>query len=445
MKFTANIISVPKANKKRKVFKMNRNFAKISALILASSMLLSLTACDTAQTSSSQSQTETSSEDNTTTIADSADVPQSSEAESKEESTTTTSEETKAPVGVDGVQTNGQLVVDIDGHTWGISLYGGGDGANYASYLNLFKEKVGSNVNVFNMVVPTAGAYYMPQGYEDYNASHQDSINSIANKLVGVINVDGYSALEAHKDEYIYTRTDHHWQPLGAYYAAKEFCEMALVPAKELSTYEKVDIEGFVGTMYAFTDYNERIKKDPDVFTYYVPSTKYEATYFTTDCKIDPASQYVKTIFVEQPVGGAYSTFMGGDKKIVKIETENKNGRKLCVFKDSYGNAEIPFLVDSFEEIYVCDIRYFDLYAPEFVLDNGITDVLFTMCTFSAVGVNAEHIKSQLLDESREGKYDPAETDIAQTTPADTTAQTKPAETPAETKPAQTPAETTAE
>lgn len=113
------------------------------------------------------------------------------------------------------------------------------------------------------MVVPTAGAYYLPEGYEKYNASHRDSINSIANKLVNVINVDGYAALEAHTNEYIYTRTDHHWEPLGAYYAAKAFCEMAQVPVKELSTYKTETIEGFVGTMYAFTEYNERIKTTP--------------------------------------------------------------------------------------------------------------------------------------------------------------------------------------
>lgn len=70
---------------------------------------------------------------------------------------------------------------------------------------------------------------------------------------------------------------------------AKAFCEMAQVPVKELSTYKTETIEGFVGTMYAFTDYNERIKNDPDTFTYYIPSTDYTATYYTTDFKVDGA------------------------------------------------------------------------------------------------------------------------------------------------------------
>ena len=62
---------------------------------------------------------------------------------------------------------------------------------------------------------------------------------------------------------------------------------MAQVPVKELSTYKTETIEGFVGTMYAFTEYNERIKNDPDTFTYYIPSTDYTATYYTTDFKVD--------------------------------------------------------------------------------------------------------------------------------------------------------------
>lgn len=380
---------------------------RVTAAILACATALGATACSSQDAGSSDSKSESSitessatesKNDNSSSDSESVSATDSSDkSDSSDSSVSSDTSSNEKPAGVDGVQTNGQLVVDINGHTWGISLYGGGDGANYATYLNEFKEKVGSSVNVFNMVVPTAGAYYLPAGYEDYNASHRDSINSIANKLVNVINVDGYAALEAHTDEYIYTRTDHHWEPLGAYYAAKAFCEMAQVPVKELSTYKTETIEGFVGTMYAFTDYNERIKNDPDTFTYYIPSTEYAATYYTTDFQVDEQFSQFHSIFVDQPASGAYSTFMGGDQKIVKIETANKNGRKLCIFKDSYGNAEVPFFIDSFEEIYVCDIRYFDLYAPDFIKDNGITDVLFTMCTFSAVGENAEGIKNNLL------------------------------------------------
>ena len=377
---------------------------KILSAIMAMAVVFTLAGCQDVSTSSGATSSDNNSSvtENSSTSEESKEesgTPDESKTETSSAPETTTENKggNDKPVGVDGVVTNGQVAVTIDGHRWGISLYGGGTGENYAKYLNEFKEKVGSNVNVFNMVVPTASAFYLPQGYEEYNASHRDSINNIANNLVNVINIDGYAALEAKTDEYIYTRTDHHWMPLGAYYAAKAFCDVAMVPVKELSTYEPVDVEGFIGTMYAFTEYDEQIKNDPETFRYYIPSTEYTATYYKTDFTLDEEVKYFTSIFVEQPASGAYSTFMGGDQKIVKIETENKNGRKLCVFKDSYGNAEIPFFIDSFQEIYVCDVRYFDVYAPDFVKNNGITDVLFTMCTFSAVGENAEGIKNNLL------------------------------------------------
>ena len=70
------------------------------------------------------------------------------------------------------------------------------------------------------------------------------------------------------------------------------------------------------------------------------------------------------------------------------------------VFKDSYGNAEIPFYFGSFDEVYVCDMRYFDLNAADFVKFTGATDLLFTMCTFSAVGPNANGLDIALSNPS---------------------------------------------
>ena len=45
--------------------------------------------------------------------------------------------------------------------------------------------------------------------------------------------------------------------------------------------------------------------------------------------------------------------------------------------KESYGNAFIPFLVDSYEYVYVIDYRYWSGDLADFVIDNGIDDVLF--------------------------------------------------------------------
>lgn len=292
-----------------------------------------------------------------------------------------------------GVITNGQVVTKLDdGHYWGISLFGGGKGTTYATALNSFREQLGDNVNIYSMVVPTAGQFYLPRKYDQYNASHKDSIDSINSQLAGGITaVDAIAALGAHTNEPIYTRTDHHWQALGAYYAAEAFAKAAGVPFADISTMTPVEIEGYVGTMYTFTE-SANLLNDPEVFTYYKPSNDYTTYYYDTAYNFD----YEFPFFVGMPVGSSYSTFMGGDAKIVRIETDVDNGRKLLIFKDSYGNAEIPFYFGSFEEIYVCDMRYFDLNAIQFIKEHEITDLLFTMCTFSAVGPNANGLVNVL-------------------------------------------------
>lgn len=321
----------------------------------------------------------------------------------------------------DGVITNGQVVTKLDdGHYWGISLFGGGKGTTYASALNRFSKELGEDVRIYSMVVPTAGEFYLPEKYADYNASHRKSVDSI-NAQFGeeIIAVDGITPLSEHTDEPIYTRTDHHWQALGAYYAAQAMAKAADVPFADIETYEKVVIDGYVGTMYTYTE-SVNLLEDPEEFVYYKPTNDYKVYYYDTSYNFD----YNFPLFIDMPVGSSYSTFMGGDAKIVRIETDCKNGRKLLIFKDSYGNAEVPFYTSSFEEIYVCDMRYFDLNAVEFIKEQGITDLLFTMCTFSAVGPNAKGLEVLLENPTRAELGAMATTTTAETTPPETTKKT---------------------
>lgn len=299
----------------------------------------------------------------------------------------------------DGVITNGQVVIKLsDGHYWGISLFGGGKGKTYAEALNRFNEELGDDVRIYSMVVPTAGEFYLPDKYADYNASHRKSVESINSMLnEDIIPVDAISTLWEHTEEPIYTRTDHHWQALGAYYAAETFAKAADVPFAALDTYTEVVKDGYVGTMYMYTE-STSLLNDPEQFVYYKPSNDYTVYYYDTAYNFD----YNFPLFVDMPIGSSYSTFMGGDAKIVRIETDVKNGRKLLIFKDSYGNAEVPFYTGSFEQIYVCDMRYFDLNAAEFIKNEGITDLLFTMCTFSATGPNAKGLNNVLNNPTKE-------------------------------------------
>ena len=289
----------------------------------------------------------------------------------------------------EGIVTNGTVVCEIDGHWWGISFYSGGyNRDNFVQYVNNFARDLGDGIQTYVMTTPTHSEFYTPANFADYNASQSYVIEYVGERLDdNIININCCPALEQHLAEPIYLRTDWHWQPLGAYYAAECFAKAAGVPFADISTYERTDYEGFVGSQYSVTTQDARLLNDPEIFTYYKPSNWHTCYYYDTAYNLE----YEKfPIFI--PGSATYSGIFGGDSKIVRIETDVNNGRKLAILKDSYGNAEIPFYVGSFEEIYVIDVRWFDLNAIDFIKEQGVTDVLFSMSTVSATGVNADHI-----------------------------------------------------
>ncbi len=134
--------------------------------------------------------------------------------------------------------------------------------------------------------------------------------------------------------------------------------------------------------MYAYSDYDPQIAANPDTFIYYKPDNEYKVTYY------DTAFQNPNTndgLFFDYAEGvNCYSAILNVDSEIAEIETDCDNGRTLVIFKDSFGNATVPFLTHGFSKIYVCDFRYFDINAIDFCKQVGCTDLLFAISITSA-------------------------------------------------------------
>ena len=293
---------------------------------------------------------------------------------------------------------NNLLVVNWDNHWRCMEAFGGGGGTAYANALNDLQSKVGSGVTIWSMPAPTASAIYTPKNGIDYVGNQKECFDGVAEKLnAGIQSVNVVDVMKKHAEEDIYLRTDHHWQARGAYYAARTFAEAAGVPFADLSTYTEESIPGYVGTMYGFSQ-DTRILNDPDDFHYFEPASNYVASYYDTSFNY----RYEDDLFADVDTANAYLKFLGGDSCIVKVDTQMKNGRKLLVIKDSFGNAEIPFYTNSFEQIYVADVRYLECNLVNFIKDMGITDVLFTMSAYSVVGDNADNIQNLIAQNAGE-------------------------------------------
>lgn len=364
-------------------------------------------------------------DDTQSTAASAAsNAPANTSSKSDSDKASDTDTEKTKPKGqeiADGVYTNGSIVVYMDKHYRAMSMYGGGSGDVYAAALNNFANDLPS-VRIYSMVAPTASEFYTPQNFSDYNASQEDDIVHINSMLNNVKGINICPELAKHVNEEIYTRTDHHWMSLGAYYASQQFAKEAGVPFADISKYEKKTIPGYVGTMYSFTDNNADLLNDPEDFIYYEPKNSYKTEYYSQSYNYVYEGDLLQYVADSSSL---YMTYMGGDGYVTKITTDVKNGRKLCVVKDSYGNAEIPFYTSSFEEIYVVDMRYFEVNLVDFVNEMGVTDLLFTMCSYSAVGTNADYLeglrtqnKGQTIGGDAEPEPD-VESEAVESTPDD--------------------------
>lgn len=247
----------------------------------------------------------------------------------------------------------------------------------HASLLNTVQAMF-PKVKLSAMIVPNSfGVILDPKVQEKLASSGMDQAiaysYSLMDKRVNTVNV--FDALSAHKKEYIYFRTDHHWTQLGAYYGYQEYCKSMGYSTKPLSDYQKMDFPEFYGTFYFFMNRPESLKGHPDQVTAYQGSMN---TMQYTDSKgnlqegklINDASQMLP--------GNKYNCFMLGDHGYVEIHNEGAPRKKsILVLKDSYGNAFVPLLAQDYRDVYVVDYRHYQGNASSLIREKGIEEILF--------------------------------------------------------------------
>ena len=325
-------------------------------------------------------------------------APETSAEESSEaETTAADTEESTTPAPVTDVDSyraigdNGILVAGMDGHYRGIMFYGGTYGYcdQYVTDVKAFQSAL-PEVTVYSMVIPTSVDFYNPEEYSGYTELQKDKIEYIENELknTGVTNIKVYDTLSKHTNEEIYSRTDHHWMPLGAYYAAQVFCKDAGVKVPDISKYRKETCGGYVGSMYYYSS-DVNLYNDPEQYTvYYSPNEdKLTTTYYNRYY----SNGYESNLFLCNDASYYYLTFLGSDDLIAHIKTNASTGRNLVVIKESYGNALIPFFTESFDNIYVLDLRYCEVNAINFCKEVGATDLLFANCAYTVAGGNCDY------------------------------------------------------
>ena len=249
----------------------------------------------------------------------------------------------------------------------------------YAATVNTVALSLKDKANVYDIVVPTSTDITLPASVrKGLNTSNQkDAINYIYSVLASdVMKVNTFDSLYAHRGEYVYFRTDHHWTALGAYYAYCEFAKSADKTPASLTDFEEKQFDGFYGAFYNDTKKNAALAKNPDTVYAYAPKGNVKLTFI--DQKGNELKWSVITDVTDWTATSKYSTFIGGDNPYTHIVNEDiTDGSSCVVIKESFGNAFVPFLTSNYSEIHVIDYRYWKGSVAEFVTENGVDDVIF--------------------------------------------------------------------
>ncbi len=192
--------------------------------------------------------------------------------------------------------------------------------------------------------------------------------------------VDLYGALDAHKGEDIYYRTDHHWTSLGAYYGYTALMDAMGLEAVPLDSLTPVTVtEDFNGTSFSTSGVRWL---PPDSIQTYIPGDGLKVTRYPDGSPVD-SPLYVDSYL---KVKDKYSYFLGGVQPLCTIETGLEDAPKILLVRDSYSDSLAPFLTKNFSEIHLWDLRWNNTSLQTYIAEHDINDVVVLYSISNYVG-----------------------------------------------------------
>lgn len=194
---------------------------------------------------------------------------------------------------------------------------------------------------------------------------------SAAVQAAGGSFVDVRQTLTAHKSEYIYYRTDHHWTSLGAYYAYSQLCQILGLTPFDTAAHTALTADNFYGTHYAKARTWNAV---PDVITYY--DLDNTLTVWNVTAAGQPTEGQTTGLYDTDKLSvyDKYAMFLHGNNGLSRVQG-NGSGR-ILVIKDSYANCFVPYLTANYADIDVVDFRNYNYGLDKLIADNGYDQIL---------------------------------------------------------------------
>ena len=227
---------------------------------------------------------------------------------------------------------------------------------------------------VYVMVAPAASSIYPERvpahapllQEESYLSQIQAAVEQAGGTYLSL-----EEALSAHKDEYIYYRTDHHWTTQGAYYAYSELCSALGLEPFDRAAHTAVDVPDFYGTFYSRA---RTWNAQPDTLTYY--DLDNPLTIYTVTGPGMPTEGQTTGLYDldKLDVYDKYAAFLHGNNGLSRVEGDGEG--RILVIKDSYANSFVPFLTANYAQIDVVDLRNYNYGLDALIAENGYDQIL---------------------------------------------------------------------
>ena len=263
-----------------------------------------------------------------------------------------------------------------DGAGYSIYYYDQQAADTYIAAMNTAAEKLDGVATVYSIMSPANSILLDEATQKAVGGSDQKEtlayLESRYDERVKSIPI--VDELVAHRDEYLYFYSDHHWTERGAYYAYEAFCKAKGIQPVTLEQRTFQDLGEFRGTYYDTIASVGDVR--PDTVEAFLPNGTNEATVHEYGDEYTIA--IVDTTAADWDPPYKYSAFIQGDQILETIHNPAlSDGSSCLVVKDSYGCAFAPLLVDSYEYLHIIDFRYTDENICDYVKKNNIQDVIF--------------------------------------------------------------------
>ncbi len=171
-----------------------------------------------------------------------------------------------------------------------------------------------------------------------------------------------------------YYRTDTHWRQENLLEAAGAVCEGLGVTAPRAEDYYQMTVEPFYGVYYG----QAALPIEPDTLCILKSELLDACTVYNFENgKTTPVYDMDKLQGKD-----LYEVFLSGSVSLLEIENpQGQPGKELIVFRDSFGSALAPLLVQDYAKVTLVDIRYIQIDTLERFVEFQGQDVLFLYST----------------------------------------------------------------